>query len=50
MMEGICLVLFYDGETKQPTKELVSNLSEDRLKIIRIFGGSACKIYGLNEN
>lgn len=50
MMEGICLVIFYDGETKQPTKELVSNISEDRLKIIRLFGGSACKIYGLNEN
>jgi transposase len=46
MMEGIALARIFD-HTKTLIHQTVSNLSELRIKIIRLFGNAACKIYGL---
>lgn len=48
LMEGIGVIQFYE-ESKRKIKRLVTNLSELRKKIIRLFGGTACALYGLNQ-
>jgi hypothetical protein len=30
-----------------PVREIITNLNELRLKIIKLFGKSACQIYGI---
>jgi transposase len=47
IMEGIGVVRFYEKQIKQPVREVITNLSELRLKIIHFFGQSACEIYGI---
>lgn len=48
IMEGIGIIRFYKKNLSEPTKEMITNLSELRRKIIKLFGGSACKIYGIS--
>jgi transposase len=47
IMEGIGVIRFYEKNLRDLTREIISNLSELRRKIIRLFGGSACQIYGI---
>lgn len=47
IMEGIGIIHFYEKNLKEPIREMITNLSELRRKIIKLFGGSACKIYGI---
>ena len=47
IMEGIGVVRFYEKQIEQPVREVITNLSELRLKIIHFFGQSACEIYGI---
>lgn len=47
MMEGIGIIQFYEKGLKKPFKEMITNLSEVRKKIIRSFGDTACQMYGL---
>ena len=44
-MEGVSIVRFF--EDFSCVKEAVTNLNRVRLKIIRLVGSFACKIYGL---
>lgn len=46
LMEGISISRFYDSVGKL-TKECMVNLNELRIKIIRLFGGTASYMYGL---
>ena len=48
IMEGIGVVQFYKNNILKPVKELVTNLNELRKKIIRLFGATACQIYGIS--
>ncbi|MBA2610531.1 MAG: IS1634 family transposase [Bacteroidetes bacterium] len=48
IMEGIGVVRFYKGQVHKPIKEMITNLSELRRKIIRLFGGAALQIYGIS--
>jgi transposase len=48
IMEGIAIVCFFDGDGPEPARKSVTNLSPLRQKIIRLFGGPACKIYGIS--
>lgn len=48
LMEGIGVIQFYD-EAEKKIKRLVTNLSQLRKKIIRLFGDTACTLYGLNQ-
>jgi transposase len=48
LMEGIGIIQFYD-KAKKEVKRLVTNLNQLRKKIIRIFGDTACILYGLNQ-
>ena len=47
IMEGIGVVRFYEKDLKRLSRELITNLTELRVKIIRLFGGSARQIYGI---
>lgn len=47
IMEGISVVQFYKDKIRGPIKEVVTNLNELRKKIIRLFGDTACWMYGL---
>ena len=47
IMEGIGVIRFYEKQIRQPIREVITNLSELRLKIIHFFGQSACEIYGI---
>lgn len=47
IMEGINIVQFYQDEIVKPIKEIITNLSLLRKKIIRLFGDTACRMYGL---
>jgi transposase len=47
IMEGIGVIRFYEENLRDPVREIITNLSELRRKIIRFFGGSACQIYGI---
>ena len=46
IMEGVGIIRFYENNRHNPIKEMLTNLSELRRKIITLFGGSAIKIYG----
>ncbi len=48
MMEGIAIVRVFDHE-RSLIHEAVSNLNHLRIKIIQLFGGTACKIYQIPE-
>jgi transposase len=48
IMEGIGVIRFYEKNLSRLVREVITNLSELRLKIIRLFGGAACKIYGIS--
>lgn len=47
MMEGISIVRFYENNIGQPFREVIANLDAIRQKIIRLFGSTACQMYGL---
>lgn len=47
IMEGVGVVRFYEKGNVEPSKELVTNMSDLRQKIIRLFGPTACRMYGL---
>jgi len=47
-MEGIGIIQFFEKNSSEPIKEMITNLSELRRKIIRLLGYSACKIYGIS--
>jgi transposase len=47
IMEGINIVQFYQDNIVKPIKEVMTNLNRLRQKIIRLFGETACMIYGL---
>ena len=40
VMEGIGIIVFYEKDSCKSVKEIITNLSELRRKIIRLFGGS----------
>jgi transposase len=48
IMEGIGVIRFYEKNLRDPIREILANLSELRRKIIRLFGVSACQIYGIS--
>jgi uncharacterized protein YjeT (DUF2065 family) len=48
IMEGIGVIRFYKNNLRNPVKEMITNLSELRQKIIRLFGGFATQIYGIS--
>lgn len=48
IMEGVGVICFYEKNLSRPIREMITNLSELRLKIIKLFGGSACEIYGIS--
>jgi hypothetical protein len=45
-MEGIGIVKIYD-QARNLISAMITNLDELRLKIIRLFGGLACEMYGI---
>lgn len=47
VMEGISIVSFFEKGFVQPIKTVITGLNELRMKIIKLFGPSAQKIYGL---
>lgn len=47
IMEGINIVQFYKKHIKKPIKEIITNLDNLRIKIIKLFGVNACQMYGL---
>ena len=47
IMEGVGVVQFYQDKIERPIKEIITNIDEIRKKIIRLFGDTACQIYGL---
>jgi transposase len=49
LMEGINIVRFFDGRNEEPVREIITNITHLRSKIIRLFGYTACEVYGLIE-
>ena len=47
LMEGINIVRFFELNKNDPTREIITNINEIRLKIIPLFGKAACEMYGL---
>ena len=47
IMEGISIVRIVGEMTQGLVKEFITNLTDLRKKIIRLFGGTACQMYGL---
>ena len=47
VMEGIGIVRFYTKTSQRIYKEIITNLTQLRKKIITLFGGTAMRIYGL---
>jgi transposase len=47
LMEGISIVRICSEMTQGVVKEFVTNLTDVRTKIIRLFGDTACAMYGL---
>ena len=47
LMEGINIVLFYKKNSNKLKKEMITNLTDLRKKIIQLFGHTACCMYGL---
>lgn len=50
LMEGISIVRFYQNQPDVCSREVITNLSDLRQKIIRLLGETACQIYGLIQN
>jgi len=50
IMEGVGVVRFFEEGNEEPVRELVTNMSELRQRIIRLFGPTACRMYGLGLN
>lgn len=48
IMEGIGIVRFYEDEESAPIREMVTNLTTLRKKIIHLFGETAFQMYGIN--
>lgn len=48
LFEGVTIVQFYEQNTPNPVRSVISNLNAVRLKIIRLFGNTACRLYGIN--
>ena len=48
IMEGMGVLHFYEGAETRPVREMVTNLSALRKKIIQLFGPTACKMHGVN--
>ena len=46
-MEGIGIVEFYKKDIYGPVKKVVTNINELRKRIIKLFGETACRMYGL---
>jgi hypothetical protein len=46
-MEGIGIVRFYEGGVKKLVKEVITNLSDLRKKIIKLLGKVISEMYGL---
>ena len=47
LMEGISIVRMIVDQSKGLMKEMITNFSALRQKIVRLFGQTACRIYGL---
>jgi transposase len=47
LMEGISIVRFFRKNLNEICREIITNLSDLRKKIIQFFGQTACQIYGL---
>lgn len=47
IMEGINIAQFFNKNIIKPIKEIVANLNNLRIKIIKLFGNSACYMYGV---
>lgn len=48
LMEGINIVHFFELNNNEPAaREIITNINETRLKIIHLFGETACEMYGL---
>ena len=47
IMEGISVVNFFEKHISKPVKTFVANSNDWRIKIIKLFGNSAKKIYGI---
>jgi transposase len=47
IMEGIGIVRFYEGAVKRLTKEVITNLTGLRKKVIALLGAMASEMYGL---
>lgn len=47
IMEGVSVVHFFEKHIAKPIKTFIANLNDLRIKIIRLFGNSAKKIYGI---
>lgn len=48
IMEGIGMIRFYEKNLSKPIREMITNLTELRQKIIKLFGGASCRIYGIS--
>jgi transposase len=48
LFEGVSIVQFYEQNNLKPVRSVISNLNAVRLKIIRLFGSTACRLYGIN--
>jgi len=48
IMEGMGVLHFYEGTQTKPVRELVTNMSALRRKIIQLFGPTACEMHGVN--
>lgn len=47
IMESIGIVRFYEGPVNKLVKEVITNLSDLRKKIIRLLGEVCSRMYGL---
>lgn len=47
IMEGVNIVRFFEKDIANPTRVVITGLDELRVKIIKLFGPSAQKIYGI---
>ena len=48
IMEGMGVLCFYEGTQPKPVRELVTNMTPLRRKIIQLFGPTACVMHGVN--
>jgi transposase len=48
IMEGMGMLHFYGGVENKMIREMVTNMSPLRRKIIQLFGPTACEMHGLN--